>query len=110
MKLDDLARNKTISEFAAVTGIAVTTLRDWNKRGLAKGIGQPAPNGHWLYSKTDAAKVEIASILYANSINWKTSLYAGNVMGGRFETASRLTKSRTTVQAIAMTMRSSLRV
>jgi len=85
MKIDDFARNKPISEFATITGISVSTLRDWNKRGMADNIGQPGPNGHWLYSNCDAVKVHLATILNGAGLNWKTALLAGSVMGLHLE-------------------------
>ncbi len=85
MNIENMTRNKRISEFSTMTGVSVTTLRDWNKRGFADAIGQPGPNGHWLYSNWDAAKVKIAEILHGNGINWKVALFAGSVMGSHLE-------------------------
>lgn len=79
MELQSLGRNLGISDFASLTGISVATLRDWNKRGLAEGVGQPGPNGHWLYSREDAQKVQVAGWLYGEGLNWKGALFVGHI-------------------------------
>lgn len=81
----DLARNIGITEFSKITGVTATTLRDWNKRSLAPNLGQPGPNGHWLYAKTDAAKVRVAEILRHSGWNWSASLTAANAVVGHWE-------------------------
>ncbi|SLN19794.1 hypothetical protein ROJ8625_00691 [Roseivivax jejudonensis] len=83
--MEHLARNMSISEFATLANVPVSTVRDWNKRGLSNGIGQPGPNGHWLYSRSDVRKVQIASILYGEGLSWRTGLFAGNVMVSHLE-------------------------
>lgn len=76
-----MARNMGISAFSEKTNIPVSTLRDWNKRSLAKGIGQLGPNGGWLYSLSDVVKVMFASILFGRGFEWKTALQVGQALG-----------------------------
>ena len=77
---DFLARNMTITEFAGETGIAVSTLRDWNKRDMAKGIGQPADNGHWRYSRSDGLAVREAKRLSKAGYQWEDALAMGSAI------------------------------
>jgi len=72
-----VARNMGISEFADRTGVPVATIRDWNKRGLSIGLGQPGPNKHWLYSRSDVAAVLFANVLRSQGYEWDVSLATG---------------------------------
>jgi hypothetical protein len=80
-----MARNMGISDFSKLTCIPTATLRDWNKRGIASDIGQPGPNTHWLYSKSDAVKVKLAEILRNSGWDWPAALFAGSAIGSHFE-------------------------
>lgn len=79
---DFMGRNMPVSEFSKLTSKPVATIRDWNKRGMAIGIGQPGPNGHWLYSGQDVLSVALAQSYKGQGFNWADALWIGHMVCG----------------------------
>ena len=80
-----LSRNMTITQFAAEAHTPVTTLRDWNKTGASAGIGQPGPNGHWLYSRADGLAIRLArKFKEQQNFPWEVAIEMGRVATDHF--------------------------
>lgn len=78
--MDFISRTMTISEFASAADIPVATVRDWNKREMAVGIGQPGPNGYWLYCPADVLALTLAKQFKASGFPWGDALWMGHIV------------------------------
>lgn len=79
---DFLRSTRPAGEFSQITGISQDTLRDWRKRDMSIGYGQPLPNGYWGYSMKDAMKVHLAKTFIESGFEWKDALWMGHIVGG----------------------------
>lgn len=83
--MEFLAHNKTLSEFASMTGRPKATIADWRKRDFLDVYGRPHPNnnGHYIYSSADALAVYIAEKFVLEGMKWKSALKAAHFAAGQ---------------------------